>query len=192
MVEEKSPSRHPQKTTILALGLAAILILSICAYFLLATPRRKTKASMTSWPLEFSIELNRTDFLASENVSVRIAAKNLSNESVSLGWREARFWYDPPQTAYFDCQIFSTNGAEVFNWRRGLLAAEVIVGRTLESGEQLVNIFNWTQTTGYPDFVAVPKGIYFVRASISDAGLSFNGHSITLALQTPNLIITIE
>lgn len=192
MTDKRSLFRRPRGAVILALGLAAVLVASIYAYYLSITPHRSPKASVTSGPLEFSVELNRTDFLAGESVSVRIRAKNTANATIKLVWSEVHLWSDPEQIAYFDYSICDANGTEVFQWLRGVGAEAVIIERTLNPSEQLVNIHNWTQTTGYPDFTTVQKGNYLVKALLSDVALEFNGQRSTITLETPDVTITIR
>jgi len=190
MVDKQIVPAHRRRTVLTVATVTAILILSsIYAYYQSLPPQTGPRASIISDPLEFSIELDKSEYFDNENASVRMVVTNVSNLTVVLTWGGARFWGD--KEAFFDYSIFDQNGTEVFRRFRGVGVEAVILSKTLSPGEQLPDEHVWTQTTGYPEFERFPKGTYSIRASTGEFFLKVGDQESFLTLETPSIIFSV-
>lgn len=161
------------------------------AYFRSLIPLKITRAKTVSWPLEFSIELDKTDFERGENVSVRVSLKNISNRTVTLKW--GKYYSPADQTICFDFHVFDVNNSLIYRWSQlqgALLSWKTIV---LNASQQWTNYFCWYQQFDYPqDLVKVPAGIYSIVGLTNGAGLTTDNETRGVELETPSLTFTIK
>jgi hypothetical protein len=50
-----------------------------------------------------------------------------------------------------------------------------------------VDNFEWAQVTSYPHFVKLPKGVYSVRAMVTEVSADVGSHISVLSLETPSI-----
>lgn len=146
-------------------------------------PLSGPKVTVTSSPLEFSMGLDKTDFLLGENVTIHFSLENISNETKKLAWlNDYCGWY-------FDYCVMDENNTVVYHWVMEYGCYPMIVDKVLDSGENISNTYVWHQTLGYPSYSQVPCGIYSVKGLTLPLILDDQSNIITI--ETPTITFTI-
>lgn len=172
---------------------SALLIASIAVsiYFGSLKPRA-TRATVVSDLLEFSIELNKTEFVQQgEAVNVTFSLINTGNKTITIRW--SSFYLAFSQTLYFDFYIIDGDGTRIYQWSHGHGALMAIKNVVVNPGERVTNFYKWPQVySGLIGYDAiVPKGTYSVVGLTR--GITLKADSQTgVALETPSITFTIR
>lgn len=103
----------------LALGLTAALLVFIAVYaYRLSLPQVGPRVTITSPPLEFSMQLDKTEYGVGENMTIVFDLKNISNETISLAKGEC----DPVDPHYGGLISTEANGANMQQGPQGSLS----------------------------------------------------------------------
>jgi hypothetical protein len=184
---------RPRKVGLLAAVLVIVLVVSSYAYMASLQPQEGPLVSVISPPLEFSMQLNKTEFLLGEDVMVRLSLKNIGNETIGLSWADFRGYEDV--LMYFDFIVTDSNNTVVFQYSKVYGALFLVLDRTLNPGEQLVSAVPWIQITVHPQEVPshqqVPAGTYNVRGLSRKMGLTVGNQTTIITLETPTITFTI-
>jgi len=73
---------------LLAIIVAVVIVASVFALLFSLPSPKGTKVTVTSFPLEFSVALNKAVYTLNDNISLSFYLRNLSNETVSI-WRSS-------------------------------------------------------------------------------------------------------
>jgi hypothetical protein len=152
------------------------------------------RVTVTSPPLEFSMELDKTEFQQGENVQIRLSLKNIGDETIKLTWF-SYYLYDDA-VMYFDFYIKDADGTIVYQYTKLHGALGMLLDETLTLNEQLISVYVWFQKTDYPE-AQVPAGVYTVRALTRRIALNLDDPSnadldSAITLETPAMTFTIE
>jgi hypothetical protein len=141
-------------------------------------PHEGPKATKISPPLEFSIQLQKTQFQQGELFNVSFSLRNVGNKSIVLHWSNGRI---------FDFIVEDANGSQVYRYYTDHGYIEAVVEKALDPN----GLFAWTEGWGfYPG--DVPKGTYFVKGIVCPFTL-FTGDSATrISLETPTITFTLN
>ena len=169
--------------------LFVVLAAGVYAYLSFLPPPAGPRASILSYPLEFSVELDKAEYLVGENATIRLCLKNIGNQTITLTfpsmWTEYDYDKRRSYSMHFDFTITDANGAEVYQWSKGRLAIPATYDVTLNPEEEINNTILWY----YPKYVSVPAGIYSLRGMlyrIEVAGIW------PITLETPQITFTIK
>ena len=180
-----------KKAAITAILLIAIFSIGTYAYLASLPPQEGPKVTVTSSPLQFSMQLDKTDYSLGENISITISLKNIGSENVTIKWPSYREFYGV--FWYFDFIIMDQNGTKIDQWGDVYGLLEAVLKRTLAPGDQLTTVYTWTQRISYTA-VQVPKGIYSIKALSREFGLAIGNQtmaSLPISLETPTITFTI-
>jgi len=180
---------NPLKVFSVVLVLAVVSGVAVYAYLGLLTPQAG-RATITSPPIEFSMELDKAEYLLGENVTIKLSLKNISNRTITLYWSKFYAHYD--MVMYFDFYVMHSNTTLVYQWTEDHIALPAVLEETLNPGEQLISIYVWHQTTAYPDRAQVPAGTYFVRGFTRRVGLTVEGQTSVITLETPSIAFIVN
>ena len=173
--------------------ISALLVTSIAVslYFGSFKPKA-TRASIVSSPLEFSIELNKTDFEKDENVTVTLSLINMSNKTLKLDW--ASYYWGWGQPIFCDFYIVDVNGTRIYQFSRGRAVYMANWTMVVNPGERVTNFYYWYQVysgrTGYD--AIVPKGTYSIIGITRWMILTVDGQATEINLETPAISFTIK
>ncbi|MDH5482159.1 MAG: hypothetical protein OEY22_04675 [Candidatus Bathyarchaeota archaeon] len=174
------------------------------AYYWFSQPPAGPKALITSDPLEFSVELDKSDYQYGENITVKFRLENFGNETVTLmiinpiGWPD-----DYRETVYSNANFTSGFGAELFC---GFSIADINGTQIYKYTEGIlpyITYFNidpggWIEHTLIIDYYSIewagmgnsyllPRGTYQIRGIMR---YSLSGQSY--GLETPSITFTIR
>jgi len=182
---------HFRRTLLLVSVLIVALVAATFAYLTSLPPSIGPRASIISDPVEFSIEMDKTDFEKDENVSVRVSLKNISNRTVTLKW--GKYHSPEGQTICFDFHVLDVNNSLIYHFSQlhgALLSSKTIV---LNASQLWVNYFRWYQEFDYPqDLVKVPAGVYSIVGLTNRVGLTIGNETRIVELETPSITIRIR
>jgi hypothetical protein len=181
---------HPKIVLLLGSILVVALVVVTFAYLTSLPPRIGPRASILSDPIEFSIELNKTDFQQGENVTVTFSLINTSNKTITITW--SSYYYAFAQRLYFDFYIIDTNGTRIYQWSHGAGAFLAGTSMVVNPGEQVTNFYKWPQVysgrTGYD--AIVPKGTYSVVGLTRGMIIYVDSQESGIMLETPSITFT--
>ena len=182
-------SSRSRKAVIAAAFLIAVLAVSVYAYLASLPSPPGPRVTITSPPLEFSMQIGKTEYNLGENMTIRFWLKNTSNMTITLDYSE-EYIYEG-KAMLFDFIITSANGTEVYRWSEGHFALAVVYDFTLDPGQEINQTNIWFQTSWDPLYikeVQVPAGTYYIRGVIPPrrAGFGINGVG-QIALETPSV-----
>jgi len=174
----------------MSFAIFAVAVFAAVAYQALSLPHERPKATTISSLLEFSIQLEKTEFLRSEDVTIQISLRNIGNKTISLRWPDFYLYND---TAFcFDFVIIDTNNSQVYRYSQNKAHLNAVMEKTLSPGEQWANVVVWDQRVS-SDSELVPSGVYSVKASTRRFALSVNGQTTwSNHLETPTITFTIK
>ena len=183
---------NPLKLFSVVLILAVVSGVAAYAYLQLLKPQAGPRATITSPPIEFSMEMDKTEFTQGENVTIRLSLKNIGNETIGLRW--ADFYPYMDEVMYFDFIIADENNTQVYQWTREHGSLQAVLIRTLNHSEQLISIYPWYQRYGYLDGgeAQVPKGTYYVKGLTRKVGLTVGDQTSVITLETPTITIIVK
>ena len=182
---DKQPASGPSRRNILtAAVLAVVLVLSGVYVLLSLPPHMGSRASAVFGPLEFSLQLEKRFFVRGENISVSISLKNISNQTITMGWAEYGIRIPADWDGYFMSSIFSESGPtrwravlnfvasdENGTWIYGFIGRRELseVSRALAPDETVTQTFLWNQKVDNrwsesPVVVLIPFGTYYIKA----------------------------
>ena len=84
MVSLKGSSFAYSKRTLLLVAVLVVAFVGSYAYFASLPPRTGPRASLTSFPFELSIGLDKTEYVSGENITVEFHLKNISNATLRM------------------------------------------------------------------------------------------------------------
>lgn len=181
-----------RRAALVSAALIIVLVVGTYAYLQSLPPAAGPRVSLVSPPLEFSMELDKAEFQQGENVTVRLYLKNVSNETIEVGW--GSYFGGELAGSTYDIAATDVNGSVVFQWSSTFIFLPTVVERTLEPGEEFFGFHIWTQEMNWvdPPQVFVPKGVYHIRGLTRRFSLTVDGQTTVLSLQTPTITITIN
>lgn len=157
---------RPRKAGLIIAVMVVALVAGTYAY-LASLPSGGPRVTITSPPLEFSIEPNKIDFQQSENITIKFYTSNIGNDTVMLTWLGYYLYYDTWMP--FDFYIVDANNTVIYQWTRTRGELEVPKDITLNPSEKLERIYVWNQKSNYLNDAQVlvetqiPKGTYEIR-----------------------------
>jgi hypothetical protein len=141
-------------------------------------PHEGPRATKVSPPLEFSIQLQKTQFQQGDPFNVSFSLRNVGNKTIGLSWGDGRF---------FDFKVEDADGSEVYRWYSDHTYPEAVFDETLDPD----GVFAWTDTwVLYPGDVT--KGTYFVKGIVYPFTLFVDGSYTRISLETPTITFTLN
>jgi hypothetical protein len=186
-----------RKAAFIAAFLIAVLAVSVYAYLASLPSPPGPRVTITSPPLQFSMQLDKTEYRLGENVTIKFWLKNTSNMTITLHCSSI-FPYEGGHGTpmLFDFIITRANGTEIYRWSEWHGAAEVVYDFTLDPGQEINQTNTWFQTSGdllYPKEVQVPAGTYYIRGVIPPGRVGFGVSGVgRIALETPSVAFVIS
>ena len=188
--------------------LFVVLAAGVYAYFTSLQPQAGPRASITSPPLEFSIELDKTEYGYAENVTIGFALKNTGNQTIEVTYCEMQgALYHPISTEvddvytrpgdehllsvlfHFDFSITDNNGTRVFQWSQTYFSNPATYAIYLEPNgcikQTLVQCYYFDWATK-----PLPKGTYHIRG-VLHIGVQ-PGPMGGVTLETPSITFTVK
>jgi hypothetical protein len=181
---------HPKRVLLLASILIAALAVATFAYLTSLPPRIGPRASIISNPIEFSIEMDKTDFQQGEAVNVTFSLINTGNKTITIRW--SSFYLAFSQTLYFDFYIIDADGTRIYQWSHGHGALMAIKNVVVNPGERVTNFYKWPQVySGLIGYDAiVPKGTYSVVGLTRGMMIYVDSEKSDVILATPSITFT--
>jgi len=177
------------------------LTVGVFAYSRLSHPPAGPRASVTSQPLKFSMELEKAEFQYGENITIKFRLENIGNETITIErWNPPGWPYEYKETSYFNVyaqdewklrefhfgfQIMDTNGTEVYDVSEGIL--DYVYDLRIDPGGWIEQTITWDY---YSIYHTLPlslgtcqiKGVFRHR---------LNGRAL-YTLETPSIMCIIE
>ena len=195
---------NPLKVFLVVLIVVVASIATVHAYFKLLFPQAGPRVSITSPPLEFSMELDKAEYASEENIKITFLLRNISNQTITVGkpslWpisnditTEAYGVHIPQgqhllRARHFDFAITASNGTEVFKEFGGVL--QMTYDIVLEPDGYIKQTLVWIPFSNLP--LEVPyhlfKGTYQIRG-IQFCGIPGLG---LITLETPSITFIIK
>ena len=181
-----------RRAAFVAAFLIAVLAVSVYAYLASLPSPPGPRVTITSPPLEFSMQIDKTQYNLGENMTIRFWLKNTSNMTITLHYSSI-FPYEGGHgmPMLFDFIITSANGTEVYRWSEGHAAAEVVYEFTLDPGQEINQTNIWFQTSWdllHTKEVQVPAGTYYIRGVVPPGRVGFGVNGVgQIALETPSV-----
>lgn len=170
---------------VFALGVAVVLLGAIIVYGMGYLGGRESvssqagpRASITSPPLEFSIELSKTEFQQTENITMRFCLKNIGNTTIRVIKRSmsvidprdgtvteadgASIPDDPRGLSvlfHFGFCVTDSNGTEVYKLTEGKFQATYDIVLEPNGYVKQTRVWNYYYIYGS----SLPKGTYQIR-----------------------------
>lgn len=158
----------------------AILVAAIGVYaYLQSLPQAGPRASITSPPLEFSIELAKTAFQQTENITMRFCLKNIGNATIRV-IKPSMWVIDPHDSTvtteadgastpddprelsvlfHFGFCVTDSNGTEVYKVTEGKFLMICYIDLEPNGYVKQTLVWNYYYIYGSP----LPKGTYQIR-----------------------------
>ena len=175
------------KVLLVTLIVIVVSVASVYAYLEFLLPQSGPRVTILSQPLEFSMEMDKTEFRQGENITIRLSVKNVGNQTITLRWSSFYLHYDV--VLYFDFYVLDMNNTVVFQWSKIYGRFPAVREKTLTPGEQLINVYVWGQWSELEG--QVPKGVYSVRGLTRQVALIVGDQTSTITLETPTITFTI-
>jgi hypothetical protein len=172
-------------------GIVTLVVAMFAAtvYRAMLLPRGGPKVTTVSLPLEFSMQLERTEFQQDKVINVSLTLRNISNSTLVLEWHNG---------CIFDLVVDDSNRTRVWDWQSFHAYPEAVFGKTLSSGESLSYYYWWFQTVPWEGAVGpypagqVPKGTCFIKGALFPFMLTAEGHIAPESVETPAITTTIK
>lgn len=151
-----------------------------------------TRAIVRSWPLEFSISIDRTSYEQSPyyEVLINLTLRNISNCTVWAFWGS----YTSPNNP-FDILIIDSNDTTIYQLTKYLFRYGSTFEITLKPNDRH-DCFHWWKQywiIGADSRVLVQKGTYHIKANTCGAHVKVDGvEQKSSQLETPQLGFTIK
>lgn len=175
------------------------LVAAVYAYSRLSQTTAGPRVSVTSPPLEFSMELEKTQFQIGENITIKYRLENIGNETIMIRISQPAHWPDEyKETSYanvhapndlyfkefhFGYRITYVNGTEIYDIRHGILPYAYYFN--IDTGGWLEQTIIWDHISPR---LPLSRGTYQI-AGIFDYALD---GSPVYALETPSITFEIE
>jgi hypothetical protein len=189
------------KAFLLVLIVAVASVTGVYAYFKLLPAGAGPRTTITSPPLEFSIQLEKASFQGYENITIRFSLTNIGNETIKIaksyidsitGFLSTESYkasspdwdiQSDDETFHFGFSIIDANGTLVYQRIRGW--TPTVYNISIEPGGYVKQAFTWN----YYIFSSspLPKGTYQITGVFSAA---VNGSWITL--EAPSIAFVID
>ena len=194
IVNKESFFHHRRAVLLVAILITILVFSSTYAYYRSLPPPSVPRASIISWPLNFQIEIDKTEYLQGENASIILTLSNISNETISLTWAEISY-APPPSNGTFSFHITDANENLVYDWLEFRVNATELLIRTLAPGDSLTAVFVWeqqTRTGQYPRrFAPAVKGTYGIRGYTSTMQVQSTHGTVNTSLEPPSISFAI-
>ena len=184
------------------------LAAGVYAYWMSLPPAEGPRVTITSPPLEFSLELDKTEYQYGENITIRLCLKNVSNETIKVTKRN--LWpiypdlFDIPTEAegatpepvvsgncHFGFSITNQNGTEIFKEYEGHIPATYDF--YIEPNGYIKQTWIWYNLwEGSPVIQTLPKGTYQIRGIFGGAMVESSTLDRSIMLETPTITFTIK
>jgi len=178
----------------------AIGLMMVSAFSVALIPAPKHMAFVENYPLWASIELEKQEFNAGENVTATCKLKNIGNEAITIHFSQEMRELDEsggvPHSyrVYFNLVVTDTEGNTVFSWQINRGATGNIVSISVGPGEELSNTFMWNQKTKDVGGLGeqVPPGTYLVKAKVAPRALLWINDGPWITLETPSILLVVK
>jgi hypothetical protein len=173
----------------------AIVLLSAGGYAYLASlpPPPGPLVTVASPPLQFSMQIDKTEYNMGENITMTFWLKNTSNKTITITYPDFNVYFG--HVVLFDFIITDMNGTEIYRWSSVHAHLCAKYKFTLNPGEEINQTNFWSQDT-YWEEGKVPAGTYYIRAAMpsSGAGAMFGvtGNTHGIRLETPSIMFLIR
>ena len=171
--------------------LSTVVLVSVYAYVISSRLASGPRASIISPPLEFSIELNKPEYTLGEKMDMTFVMRNIGNKTITLSWPDYAIGGDG-KAMFFDFYITDINDTIIYHWSLEAIMLPSVIEKTLTPGQQLTCICPWLQKTAYPEEAQAPMGAYDVRGLTRHFGMTIDGESTGISLETPMVTFEIK
>ena len=184
---------NPVKVFLLILILVSASIGAVFAYFGFLSPKIVPYASVESYPLRVSIELDKAWFFQGESVKVTLKLKNIADYAIKFTLSNVMFYIDEEGEHHqlFFTFVVTDENEEVFNYVWNLGAAGVINSHILNASEEICNVLYWNQERSTYHQTSVAPGAYYIRglAPPNDSfGIGARPYATVIPrMETPNI-----
>jgi hypothetical protein len=186
-----------RKIAIATAFLAVILGVSTYAYYASLSPQAGPKVTVTSPPLQFSMQIDKTEYNMGENISIMFWLNNTSNETLKVEYANTPILEPFIPFKRFDFVVSNESGelyddATQHSWKsNGTFELGRYYFYTLNPGEEIIETNFWDQKDLLMN--QVPAGMYYLRGVIPVWEVSFriNGGP-WIKLETPSLSFIIK
>ena len=195
----------PLKALSLVLIVVVVSVVAVHAYFRLLSPQAGPRVSITSPPLEFSMELGMAEYQHGENITITFLLRNIGNETINVT-KSSRWLIYPdlfaipmeakgatPQHVvsglfHFGFSIAHQNGTEIFKQSSGDLQATYDF--FIEPEGYIKQTWIWVNLwEGSPVIDTLPRGTYQIRGIFYGAVVP--GFAVS-TLETPSITFMIK
>lgn len=184
-----------QWKVILIVTLLAASLVGSYAYFSSQLPTKGPRVSLTSFPIELTVGLDKTEYTSEENITIEFCVRNISNTTLkimksyswgadpivvsteSVGASIEPSWRSVDRLFHFGLSLAYGNGTEILRVSEGIMAS--VCDILLEPNGYIKQTSELDRGWGV---IPLQVGTYEMRA-IFEASL--NGSSITL--ETPSI-----
>jgi hypothetical protein len=181
---------------VVLISAALILVLAVSTYaYLRSLPLAGPKVTLTSPPIEFSTELDKTGYQYGENITISFLLRNISNNTITITkptmWNIVPSLFPIPTESYlaspetrvrgyfhFGFSITHQNGTEIWNQYSGLYQATYAIH--IDPTGYVKQTWEWD--------MPLPQGVYYIRGVLYCV---ISGAFALSILETPTMTITI-
>lgn len=183
-----------RKAVVIAGFLIVVLALSVYAYLASLPPPPGPLVTITSPPLQFSMQIDKTQYNIGENMTITFRLKNTSNETITIAYPEYDLYLDGRSVALFEFIVTRVNGTGIYRWSDGRLHLESVYKFTLNPGQEINQTYIWDQHT--EDYTQVPADTYYIRGAMPSMGagsfFTIIDGPYKISLETPSITFLIR
>jgi len=178
------------------------LTVGVFAYSRFSLSPAGPRASVTSQPLKFSMELGKAEFQYGENITIKFRLENIGNETITINrWNPPGWPSGYKETSYskvhgfdglfgeeefhFGFRITYPNGTEIYEYTDGML--DYVYSFRMDSG-------GWIEQNIILDYYSIElakiynpyqlaRGIYQIRGVFKNGPHTLETPSITFAIE---------
>ena len=187
-----------RKAIIVAISIIVILIVGAYAYRVSFPPQVGPEVTVTSPPLQFSMQIDKTEYNLGENVSITFRLKNTSNETLTIEYKNPTEPVIPEKLFNFVIQNASNQDMYqgILNGYGNLTSGTFF---TLGPNEEKIETNFWNQMASVLDhpggsyiLVPVTVGTYNIIGIMPSLdAFRVNGGS-WIILETPSITFTVR
>jgi hypothetical protein len=185
-----------RKVAVIAGLLIVVLAVSVYAYLASLPPPPGPMVTITSPPLQFSVQIDKTQYNVGENMTITFRLKNTSNGTITIAYPEYDLYLDGRSVALFDFVVTRVNGTEIYRWSDNHLHLDSVYRFTLNPGQEINQTYIWDQHVEFPNYTQVPVNTYYVRAVMPSMGagsfFTIIGGPYKITLETPAITFLIR
>jgi len=195
------------KAAFLVIIMVVSLAAGVYAYISSLSPQGGPRATITSPPLEFSMELDKAEYEYGKNVTITFCLKNTSNQTITVTksqmhaaspynilMTEADGASTPPENSehllshlfHFDFSIKASNGTDVYQWSLSRFAFAATYDIVFEPYGYLKQTLVWDYDYGHGN-LPLAKGTYQTRSILDNFVIQYGPGPLTL--ETPSITI---